>query len=77
MRTTEGVTASAMFTNASLRSSAGCTASSATAGAVCTTGSSTAVSTKPNWDASASPKRKQAATERATRVFALSGSYIV
>ena len=75
--TTAGVTASAMLTNASLRSRAGCTAAVVTRGSVCTTGGVKAVSVKPNWDASPSPKRKEAATERATLVFALSGSYII
>ena len=76
MITTAGVTASAMFTKASLRSSAGRTAASDTRGPVCTT-SAVPDSTKPNWEAIPSPNRKQAATERATFVFALSGSYIV
>ncbi len=58
MRTTAGVTASARFTNASLRSAAGFTASVETRCAVSTTGIAFDALVQPMPLASPSPKRK-------------------
>ena len=58
MRTTAGVTISAMLTNASLRSSAGRTALSGICGSLSMTGMDLLTPVHPNPDAMPSPKRK-------------------
>jgi hypothetical protein len=58
MRTTAGVTTSARFTNASLRSIAGFTAASDTCGASTRVGMACVVSVQPSPLARPRPKRK-------------------